>query len=152
MNLLVIAVGRLRRGPEADLLTAYAERLRWPLTVREVDDRRPLPVAERRARDGRLLLDATPGDAHVVVLDGTGRPLSSEALAEHLGRQRDSGTRTVAFLIGGADGHDPAVLARAHLVLSLGPMTWPHMLVRPMLAEQVFRAQCILEGHPYHRA
>jgi len=152
MNLLMVAVGRARRGPESDLLNAYAERLRWSLRVREVDERRPLPVEERRRREGRLLLEATPEDAYVIVLDGGGRALSSEALAKHLGRQRDSGTRTVAFLIGGADGHDPAVLARANVTLSLGPMTWPHMLVRPMLAEQVFRAQCILEGHPYHRA
>ncbi len=152
MNLLVIAVGRARRGPEADLLTAYSERLRWPLTVREVEERRPLPVEERRRREGRLLLEATPEHAHVIVLDGAGRTLSSEALARHLACQRDAGTRSVAFLIGGADGHDQAVLARADLALSLGPMTWPHMMVRPMVAEQVFRAQCILEGHPYHRA
>jgi len=151
MNLMLIAVGRARRGPETELLRDYAGRLRWPLALREVEERRPLAVNDRRVREGRLLLQALPEDAHAVVLDGGGKALSSEALAAHLERVRDEGTRTVAFLIGGADGHDDAVLARANLMLSLGPMTWPHMLVRPMLVEQVFRAQCILEGHPYHR-
>jgi len=152
MNLRLIAVGRSRHGPEADLVETYAKRLRWGFSVHEVEDRRPGTVDQRRAREGRLLLDAVPEGAHAIVLDGGGRALSSEALADHLEGLRERGTRTVALMVGGADGHDPAVLARADLVLSLGPMTWPHMLVRSMLAEQVFRAQCILEGHPYHRA
>jgi len=151
VKLLLIAVGRARAGAEATLLGAYAKRLRWPLDVREVEERRPLAATERTAREGRLLLGAVPDGAHVVVLDGGGRALSSEAFAAHLGAVRDRGVRAVAFLVGGADGHDPAVLDRADLTLSLGPMTWPHMLVRPMLAEQLYRAQAILDGHPYHR-
>jgi 23S rRNA (pseudouridine1915-N3)-methyltransferase len=151
LKLLVVAVGKARGGPEARLVQDYAGRLRWPLEMREVEERRPLPPADRTAREGRLLLDAVPAGAHVVALDGVGRTLSSEAFAAHLGRVRDGGTRAVAFLVGGADGHDAAVLDRADLVLSLGAMTWPHMLVRPMLAEQLYRAQSILDGHPYHR-
>nr|WP_221237114.1 23S rRNA (pseudouridine(1915)-N(3))-methyltransferase RlmH [Roseospira goensis] len=151
--MLLIAVGRVKDGPDVALLRDYAGRLRgWSLTLREVDERRPLPTAERIAREGRLVLDQVPEGAHVVVLDGGGRTLSSAAFAAHLGRVRDRGTRTVAFLVGGADGHDAAVLARADLTLSLGAMTWPHRLVRPMLAEQIYRAQAILGGHPYHRA
>jgi 23S rRNA (pseudouridine1915-N3)-methyltransferase len=91
-------------------------------------------------------------DCRIVVLDGGGRGLTSPALAAQLGRWRDAGTATVAFLIGGAAGHGAAALARADLVLSLGPPTWPHLLVRGLVAEQLYRAQQILAGHPYHRA
>lgn len=158
MNLLLLAVGRSRTGgrptPDAALVADYAKRLPggWTLSVREVEARGPrLSPADRVGREGSLLLEAVPAGAHVVVLDETGRALSSEAFAGHLGRLRDDGVRCVAFLIGGADGHGPAVRTRANLVLSLGPMTWPHRLVRPMLAEQLYRAQTILAGHPYHR-
>ena len=87
----------------------------------------------------------------VIALDERGKNLTSADLARKLGQWRDEGRADVAFLIGGADGHGPGVKERADLVLSLGAMTWPHMLVRALLAEQLFRAQCILEGHPYHR-
>nr|WP_246152043.1 23S rRNA (pseudouridine(1915)-N(3))-methyltransferase RlmH [Roseospira navarrensis] len=150
--MLLIAVGRARTSPEAALFETYAARLRgWSLSVREVEERRPLPPPERMAREGRLLLEQVPDGAHCIVLDGRGRAWSSEDLAAHLGRVRDEGARTVAFLVGGADGHAPEVLARADQRLSLGAMTWPHMLVRPMLAEQIYRAWAILAGHPYHR-
>lgn len=153
MNIVLLAVGRARKGPEHSLFDAYAKRLRWSLTVREVEVRKPLPAVERRVQEGRLLLEALPPRAHVVVLDETGRALSSEAFARHLGAHRDTGGGDpVALLIGGADGHDDAVRARADLLLSLGAMTWPHLLVRTLLAEQLYRAQSILDGHPYHRA
>ncbi|MBL6957580.1 MAG: 23S rRNA (pseudouridine(1915)-N(3))-methyltransferase RlmH, partial [Rhodospirillales bacterium] len=100
---------------------------------------------------GELLLGAVPKGAAAVVLDETGKNLGSRAFAEKLSRWRDDGRRDAAFLIGGADGHDGAVLKAADLVLSFGSLTWPHMLVRGMLAEQLFRAQSILSGHPYHR-
>jgi 23S rRNA (pseudouridine1915-N3)-methyltransferase len=87
----------------------------------------------------------------VVALDGKGRTLTSAQFARHLGGWRDHGVKDLAFAIGGADGLDAAVIDRAQLVLSLGPMTWPHMLARALLVEQIYRAQCILAGHPYHR-
>ncbi len=152
MNLHLIAVGRARKGPDQALFETYARRLRWSLALREVEPRRALPAIERTRQEGRLMLAALPDRAHAIVLDGAGTTLSSEALAAHLGRVRDQGGGApLAFLIGGADGHDDAVRARADLLLSLGPMTWPHMLVRTMLAEQIYRAQAILDGHPYHR-
>lgn len=152
VTLHLLAVGRARKGPETAQFESYARRLRPPLALREVEVRRATASAERIRQEGRLLLDAIPARAHVVVLDGAGRALSSEALAAHVGRVRDhDGGTPIAFLIGGADGHDDAVRARADLLLSLGPMTWPHMLVRVMLAEQLYRAQSILSGHPYHR-
>lgn len=92
-----------------------------------------------------------PSESVVVALDQRGTALTSPGLAAKLGAWRDSGRREIAFLIGGADGLGPAVLDRAELVLSLGPMTWPHLLVRAMLAEQLYRAVMILQGHPYHR-
>ncbi len=152
MRFILAGVGRARRGPEHALYEHYARRLRPPPVLREVEERRPLPVARRVAREGALLLAAVPDGAAVVALDERGATASSEALADRLAGWRDGGVAAVAFLIGGADGHDEAVRARADLVLSLGPMTWPHMLVRGMLAEQLYRAQTILAGHPYHRA
>jgi len=151
MRMSVVAVGRMRRGAEAELFAEYARRVKPPLTLREVEDKGRRAPGELKAREGRLLLDAVPAGSVPVALDAGGETLSSEGLAERLARWRDGGAGEVAFIVGGAEGLDEAVLARAALVLSLGPMTWPHMLVRAMLAEQIFRAQSILEGHPYHR-
>ena len=151
MRLWLAAVGRARPGPEAELFRGYAGRIQPSLQVREVEEKRPLPSSERKAREADLLLAALPAGATLVVLDERGQAMPSRAFAERLGRWRDDGTGDLAFLVGGADGHGEAVRARAALLLSLGPMTWPHMLVRVLLAEQVWRAQSILAGHPYHR-
>ncbi|MGH6962722.1 MAG: 23S rRNA (pseudouridine(1915)-N(3))-methyltransferase RlmH [Dongiaceae bacterium] len=153
MRILIAAVGRARAGPERDLFEVYRGRLHWPVAVKEVEERRPLATAERVAREGALLLAALPkrGDVAVVALDERGASLSSGELAKKMGAWRDRGVAELAFLIGGADGHGAAVRERADLVLSLGAMTWPHLLVRAMLAEQLYRAQQILAGHPYHR-
>ncbi len=156
MRLSLLAVGRLRGGPMAALYDDYAGRLRGqplgPLALREVEEKRPLAGDALKQREAELLLAACPAGARLVALDGGGRALSSERLAETLGRWRDEGAGEAAFAIGGADGHGAALLARADLTLSLGAMTWPHLLVRVMLAEQLFRADSILSGHPYHRA
>ena len=122
------------------------------LSLKEVEERRPLKGDELKRREARLLLDVLPDDAYVVALDGRGKQLSSEALAKKLQTLQDDGQRTALFVIGGADGHDQSLLDRANFTLSLGPQTWPHMLVRVMLAEQLYRADSILKGHPYHRA
>jgi 23S rRNA (pseudouridine1915-N3)-methyltransferase len=120
------------------------------LDMVEVEERRRLSGPELVAREGELLLAAIPRGATLVAMDPRGAALSSEDLAARLGRLRDEGA-SVAFAIGGADGLSPEVLRAARLKLSLGAMTWPHMLARVMLAEQLFRAQSILSGHPYHR-
>ncbi len=150
MRIVIAAVGRARAGPLRDLYDEYARRIGWPLVLREVEARQPLPPERLKAREGELLLAAAPQGARIVALDERGRLLSSRAFAGQVGRWRDEGV-DVAFLIGGADGHGAAVRQRADLLLSFGPMTWPHMLVRAMLAEQLWRAQSILAGHPYHR-
>lgn len=132
------------------MLDAYASRIRQ-FEMIEVEERRKLPSAERKQREGERLLSALPPAARVVALDEGGINIGSEAFAERLREWRDSGTGTAVFVIGGPDGLDSAVLDRADLRLALGRMTWPHMMVRGMLAEQIYRAQQILAGHPYHR-
>lgn len=152
MDFLIAAVGRAKAGPERALYEHYARRLKSPLVLKEVEEKRPLPAAQRMPREAELLLACVPPGARVIALDERGKDLGSEALATRLGQWRDESIPACCFLIGGADGHDPSVRARADLLLSFGKLTWPHMLVRGMLAEQIYRCQSILEGHPYHRA
>lgn len=153
MDILIAAVGRWKSDPARALYEDYAARSAWPIVLREVEEKRKLPEAALKEREAELLLATVPRrDCRVVVLDGGGRGLTSPALAAQVGRWRDAGTATVAFLIGGAAGHGAAAIARADLLLSLGPPTWPHLLVRGLVAEQLYRAQQILAGHPYHRA
>ena len=151
MRILLAAVGRWKSGPERDLYERYAARISNPPSLRQVVEKRPLSTAELKRREAALLLGQVPDGAEIVALDGGGRQLSSSQFADRLGRWRDEGVRDLAFLVGGADGLDESVIGRAGLVLSLGPMTWPHLLVPGLLAEQLYRAQCIMSGHPYHR-
>jgi 23S rRNA (pseudouridine1915-N3)-methyltransferase len=150
MRLTILAVGRHKAGPLKALQEFYAERIRWPLTIREVEERRKLPPAELKAREAELIRDALPKDAVLIALDGRGKNLSSTAFADRLARWRDADA-SLAFVIGGADGLADSIIGEAKLVLALGAMTWPHLLVRGMLLEQLYRAQQILAGHPYHR-
>lgn len=149
MKLRVIAIGRQARGPESDLFERYAARLRPRPDLVALPDGRGDPVEIKR-REAEAILSRAGGDL-LVALDLGGEMPDSEGFARHLARLRESG-RDIAFAIGGAEGLDRAVLERADLVLSLGRLTFPHLLVRAMLAEQLYRAQAILDGHPYHRA
>jgi 23S rRNA (pseudouridine1915-N3)-methyltransferase len=117
----------------------------------ELEEKRRLPPTELKEREARLILDAAPSGARLVALDERGDTWSSRAFADRLAAWRDGGTAALAFAIGGAEGLGSAVIARADAVMSLGPMTWPHLLARSMLLEQLYRAQQILAGHPYHR-
>ena len=152
MHLWLGAVGRIKPGPEKSLFEQYTKRLNPPLTLCEVEEKRPLSVPERQAQEARLLLSAIPDKSRIVALDERGVSLSSVEFASRLGLWRDEGTANLAFLIGGADGFDSIIRQRADLVLCLGAMTWPHMMVRAMIAEQLWRAQSILSGHPYHKS
>jgi 23S rRNA (pseudouridine1915-N3)-methyltransferase len=152
LKLTIACIGRAGRGPERDLYEHYAGRIRWPLTLRELEEKKKLPPAELIRREGELLLGALPDNSVPVALDRRGKVLDSEAFAKRLERWRDDGVADLAFLIGGADGHGEALLQKASLILSFGAMTWPHLLARAMLAEQIYRAQQLLAGHPYHRA
>lgn len=139
MKLHVIARGKIARSPEAELVARYAKRITWPLALTELPE-----------RGGTVPDPATP--CRTVLLDERGKQLSSEEFAALLGRWRDDGVRETRFLIGAADGHDQAERERADLLFAFGAATWPHLLARAMLMEQLFRATSILAGHPYHRA
>lgn len=155
MRVVIAAVGRLRGGPEQDLFSDYQSRFDrtgrqlglGPLDCVEVEAKKSTPQAE-----APLLGRAVPEGAMRVVLDERGRTLSSPQFARRLADWRDDGQRDVAFMIGGAAGLAPQLRREADLALSFGPMVWPHMLVRVMLAEQLYRAASILAGTPYHKA
>ena len=156
MRLHVCAVGRLRAGPEKDLIDDYRTRLDrtgralglGPLEIHEVEDRKGGGMAAEAA----LLTRAVPAGAVVCALDERGKTLTSPAFADLLAGWRDGGRGDAAFLIGGADGLERGLREGADMRLSLGAMVWPHMLARVMLAEQLYRAASILAGSPYHRA
>jgi 23S rRNA (pseudouridine1915-N3)-methyltransferase len=150
MPLLIAAVGRLKPGPLLELQREYVKRIRLPLVLREVEERKKLAAPELKEREAALLAAEIPPGAVAIALDERGSALSSAGFAKRLGLWRDEGA-AVAFLIGGADGHGAAVRERADETLAFGTMTWPHLLVRIMLLEQLYRAQQILAGHPYHR-
>jgi 23S rRNA (pseudouridine1915-N3)-methyltransferase len=152
VRVTILAVGRNRDAAIDGLVESYRQRCPMLAPVIEVESRRHAEDPGRRDDEARLLLSRMPNGATVVALDEHGRQFASVAFAERIGAWRDQGVRDLALLIGGADGHGAAVLGRADLKLALGAMTWPHMLVRVMLAEQVYRASAILSGHPYHRA
>jgi 23S rRNA (pseudouridine1915-N3)-methyltransferase len=146
----LIAVGKLKAGPEADLFERYTTRIKPKLSLMEIPEGHGAP-AEVKRREAEALLAALPGQCFAIALDHAAPPPSSEIFAQHLETWLAEG-KDVVFLIGGAEGFDRTVLDRANHVLSLGPLTWPHMLVRVMLAEQIYRARSIAAGHPYHRA
>jgi 23S rRNA (pseudouridine1915-N3)-methyltransferase len=146
----LLAVGRFKSGAEGALFAQYNARLRPPLELAELADAAGSPPEIRR-REGAAILAALPANALLVALDLGGAAPSSEALAALTTRWEEA-ARPVCFAIGGAEGLDEAVTRRAEHRLSLGPLTWPHLLVRALLAEQLFRAQCIRTNHPYHRA
>jgi 23S rRNA (pseudouridine1915-N3)-methyltransferase len=158
MKLRILAAGRARSGPEAALIAEYQKRLRWPLAIEEVEEKRPLSGAELKAREGALLqacIDRAAAKAAgrpvMVALDERGKSLTSRGFAARLKGWEDQGAPEILFLLGGADGLAPELRDEADFVLSLGQMTWPHLLTRAMLVEQIYRAQQILAGHPYHR-
>ncbi len=155
MRLHICAVGRLRAGPERALVDDYLTRLDrtgralglGTTSEHEVEDRK----GGGMAAEAELLRKAVPAGARLALLDERGKTLSSPEFARLLARWRDDGAQDAAFVIGGADGIDPALRAEADIALSFGPMVWPHMLARVMLAEQLYRAASILAGAPYHR-
>jgi 23S rRNA (pseudouridine1915-N3)-methyltransferase len=134
----IVARGKIGRSPEAELVDRYMRRIAWPTKITELPD-----------RGGKM--PELPANSVLVVLDERGPALSSAELAKKLESWRDGGRREARFLIGAADGHDDEVRSRADLLLSFGLATWPHLLARAMLAEQLFRATSILANHPYHR-
>jgi len=153
VRIAIVAIGRLARGPEAELVALYAERASaagralglGPMEIVEVEARKSGKAGEAEALRPHL------EGAHLIVCDEHGKAMASRAFAEEIARLRDDGVRKLVFAIGGADGLDPSILSAARAKLAFGPQTWPHALARAMLAEQVYRAVTILGGSPYHR-
>ncbi|CCQ75153.1 23S rRNA (pseudouridine(1915)-N(3))-methyltransferase RlmH [Magnetospira sp. QH-2] len=152
MKMAIVAVGRFGsgHGEERSLFERYARRLPFPLELREVEEKKRLPPDKLKAREAELLLGAVPDGSLIIALDEKGKSLTTRGFAERYEQWRHMG-RDVAFVIGGADGLHDRVRKKADLLLCLGTMTWPHLMVRALVAEQVYRAHCILTGHPYHR-
>jgi len=159
MRISLFAVGRLKTGPEKDLASRYIDRFAKAgpavglelARVVEINESRASNDETRKKEEGAILEKSLPEGSILVLLDERGKTLGSEAFADMLGRHRDGGKRDMMIAIGGADGLDPDLRARADLVLNLGSMTWPHQIVRILIAEQLYRAVTILSGHPYHR-
>jgi 23S rRNA (pseudouridine1915-N3)-methyltransferase len=159
LKIILVAVGRLKSGPERDLCTRYIERAQalargvglTGVEAREIDESRARRPEDRKAEEARAILALLPDDARLVVLDERGRSLSSADFAADIGRLRDDGAAAYALVIGGPDGISEELRSKAHKVLAFGAMTWPHQMVRFMAAEQIYRATTILAGHPYHR-
>ncbi len=151
MNILIAAVGRLKSGPEAVLYDDYIRRLPWSVVLREIDLRKSRDAGEQKRLEAARLIAIVGDAAPLVALDERGDNLTSREFAERLAAWRDGGVRQIAFVIGGADGLEAALLTRATTKMAFGAATWPHLLARVMLAEQLYRASSILAGHPYHR-
>lgn len=160
MRLVILAVGQARGTPEGSLSDDYCNRARAmgkrlgfsSVTVEEVGVSKLREARARIAEEGERLAARIPDAAHVILLDAKGKGMTSDGFAEMLGAMRDAGARDLVFLIGGPDGLSPPASVKAGRSLAFGPQTWPHLLVRAMLAEQIYRALTILAGHPYHRA
>jgi 23S rRNA (pseudouridine1915-N3)-methyltransferase len=160
MRLKVAAVGRLKAGPEKSIAADYLERIAGLGRKAGIARIECTEFAESRAADAKLrmaeeaasLNAASPEQAFRIVLDERGKPFSSESFASLLQQRLQEGTSDLVFLIGGPDGHAPSMREKANVLMSFGPATWPHRLVRVMLFEQIYRAVTIMVGHPYHRA
>jgi 23S rRNA (pseudouridine1915-N3)-methyltransferase len=159
VKIIIVAVGRLKSGPERELATRYAERfeavarslgMSGPV-ISELSESQARSVTERKTQEAQALLTQIPADAHAIRMDEHGETLSSEAFAHQIGSWRDGGRKSLVFVIGGADGLGEAVSDRAPKAFSFGKMTMPHQIVRVLLLEQLYRTATILSGHPYHR-
>jgi 23S rRNA (pseudouridine1915-N3)-methyltransferase len=151
MRLTLIAVGRAKAGPERDLFDHFAHRITIPFELREVEEKKNFSGPELKRREACLLNAAVPKAAIRVALDEKGKDITSHEFAKKIGQWRDDSIRDAAFIIGGSDGLDADFLKECDVKMSLGKQTWPHMLVRSLIVEQLYRVQCILSGHPYHR-
>ncbi|MEW6256211.1 MAG: 23S rRNA (pseudouridine(1915)-N(3))-methyltransferase RlmH [Pseudomonadota bacterium] len=160
MRILIVCVGRMKAGAERDLVARYLDRAKAGgralglsgFDVVEIPESAARRAEDRMVEEGQALQSVLPQGARLCLLDPRGKHLSSEEVAARVGRERDQGAPAIAWVIGGADGLSADMRARADLMLAFGVATFPHQLVRVMLAEQLYRATTILSGHPYHRA
>lgn len=152
MKITLACVGKMKASPEQELLRKYIRQTPWQITIHEIEVKKSLGSEQRKAAEAEQLLSLTAAAHRRVALDERGKTLSSEALASQFEHWRQQGSSHIGLIIGGADGLDESVRKAADLTVSFGAMTWPHMLVRAMLGEQLYRIHTILSGHPYHRS
>ncbi len=160
MRISIIAVGKMKNGPERELVNRYLSRAKasgknlglTEFNVVELAESRATSTKSRKAEEATAILKTIPNEAQVIALDETGQSLTSQKFANIIAQNNDNGKKSLFFIIGGADGLDHSVRTRAQLVLSFSPLTWPHQIVRLMLGEQLYRMTTILSHHPYHRA
>lgn len=160
MRVIVIAIGRLKQGPERELAERYRERFDdvarklgfRPIEIHEIPESRARDAAARISEEAAAISALIPDNSSIIALDERGEAVDSPTFARHLGRWRDESVPNTVFLIGGADGLSPELRRLAKLSVAFGKATWPHQMVRVMLLEQIYRAATILSGHPYHRA
>jgi len=160
MKIFIGTVGRMKKGPESTLFQTYFERCNQvgskiglgPVQIGESVEARNPSKSERQRLEAESLSKMLPKKSRIIALDENGKNLSSVAFSKHLAAWRDEGIPHASFLIGGPDGLDKSLINEADLVLSLGTMTWPHMIARILLVEQIYRSISLLSGHPYHRA
>jgi len=151
MKFNIIAVGRMKSGPLKTIWDEYQKRLKWKVTIKEVVEKNNFDKNEMRKREATLLRANISQDVPLIAMDQRGKNFTSENLANCIDDFRTNGYNQLNFLIGGSDGLDETILHSCQLCISMGLMTWPHMLVRIMLIEQIYRSQCILTNHPYHK-
>lgn len=146
----IIAVGRLRNGPFFDLYQDYSKRIKWSVSLYEIESKQKDPMAVQ-LEEAKKIQEHIKDSAFLIIMDEKGNGLRSLDFAQTIENLQNTGESHIQFVIGGADGLTDAVKGQANLLLSFGQQTWPHMLARVMLLEQIYRAQQILVGHPYHR-
>ncbi len=152
MKVIIAAIGKEKSGSVKDICDSYMKRIPWAIELKEFSAQKNLPENKLKEKEAELLLSAISSKAKLIVLDENGENPSSIKLAGLISKWQDDGVGEIAFLIGGAAGHGKQVLKKADYTLSFGKLTWPHMLIRPMLAEQIYRIYTIITGHPYHRS
>lgn len=151
MQVTIAAIGKMKASAEQDILNQYIKQLPWSVTIKEIDIKKNLSGDQLKSAEAEKLLQACTSAHRLIALDERGKSLGSEALAKQIGDWQQDGCSHLGVIIGGADGLDVSVRQKADLILSFGAMTWPHMMVRAMLSEQLYRTHTILTGHPYHR-
>ncbi len=152
MNVLISSIGKIsRQEPEQQIIDEYRKRLAWKLQITELSDKKIAASDTRKQQESQLILQSIPKGYFLIALDETGKNLTSEEFAKYISNLQTAGHNNIAFAIGGAYGHSPELLAKSNYIIALGKMTMSHKLARVMLLEQLYRAQTIISGHPYHK-
>lgn len=150
MNITILSIGRFKNNPQKEIFETYVNRLPWNIALKELEVKSAVTGEVLKQKEGELLLSAAANSAKIILLDERGKNLSSKEFAEQISNFQDNG-QNLTFIIGGASGVSEEVKRKANLILSLGKLTFPHMMVRSILAEQLYRAYSIINNHPYHR-